>query len=190
MKNVVVVATLITSMITPTIMPKIAFAASAVLAAEIAKCGGLISLEKNSATNLTLNVKLTDGSTCQLIEVDSLNISTELNGHRSTILAVDGRTLGAVLPITVNDELILMKLDQVQEQISSSQTPEQVIAKRKQAELAAARKKEQMQREAAEVARKQDEDRRKANRRAAAGAAALIIGGGALATDAVVRRAR
>ncbi len=144
----------------------ISHAKNLVLAASTVKCGGYVSLEVSQETILSLNVNLARGSDCKNLQIDSQGINENLKSIKTEI-ALNPRQVGTVLPIEINDEVIVLSL-------SSSDI---------QQKLTQSHSKEQLE----EIAQQQKEiDRRNKNSNTAGVAAvgsAVVIGGAAIAVS-------
>lgn len=162
-------------------------AANKVLLAEKINCGGYVSLEKSSDQILSLKVQISTNNTCGStidIKVPSQDIAGSLKQNQ-TVLPLQPRVIGTVLPLEIAGQAILMDLSnsQIQSEIHDSYTAEELAqAKRDREEINNRAQREQAARDA--------QQRRKNAAGAAAVGGAVAAGAGAVAIGAAASTER
>src|SRR5690349_5735307 len=77
---------------------------AATLAAQPLKCGGFVSLD-STETQMVLSVKKVGKSSCQSVDVQSLNVRGPL---RSELTRIPVKNFSGVLVVIVNEEVVVL----------------------------------------------------------------------------------
>lgn len=164
-----------------------AHGANKVLLAEKINCGGYVSLEKGTDEILSLKVQIAADTKCASpinIQIPSQDISGSLK-QAETVLPLQPRVIGTVLPIEIAGQTIMMDLsnNQIQQEVKTSFSREELEQAKQEREIMNER-----------IARQEAEQNASQRRKNAAGAAAVggavVVGAGAVAAAAAAQSER